>query len=226
MRQQRHVEPQRYKDPPIADPVEQPEQIASDGSDQANEQCHVPGEPVARAGTEVIKKKRRQQNRHEERVREPAEETGDRHADVGARPRRPVKADQQSGLGHCQQRGEEQIDVAGLQVLATRPAPPNQDAERRRQQGRRARQPESAPAQPHEQRHGRADHGDHQLVRTRVPASAVEGKGQLGWPTTAVEYRRLRIARVEIGVVAGQAAAVEQGVSAEVAVVEVKRMPA
>ena len=82
------------------------------------------------------------------------------------------------------------------------------------------------PARRDEQEYGDAlaDQSQGDLVGAGVEGAAQDRQGQLGRPTAAVEDGGLGVARVESRVVAGQRAALAQGLRAEVAVIQVERV--
>ena len=122
------------------------------------------------------------------------------------------------------QGGQEQVDVAGGEGLAAGFTPPEQNAEGRGQAGGSGRQTRSPRRSGQQQRGQETAQGQADLVGCRLISSAGQEEKQLGGTAAAVEDWGLWVSSLETGVVAARGAALDQRLSAEVAVIEVQRM--
>ena len=119
---------------------------------------------MARADADVVEEEEGQLHDHEQRVGEPAGEAQEDEAGEVEQAGAAVVGDEQARLGDRGERGQEQIDVAGLRRLPAGSAPPDELAEARRKDRAAAHQPRAARGDEEQQRHGGPQHGEADLV--------------------------------------------------------------
>src|SRR5262249_27237335 len=232
---------QRNADPPMANPIRQPEGVRSNCSSQRSHKASVPGQTMPRADTEVKDEEGRQQQGHQQRVGEPAQKRGKRYAEQAKRTWVAVIAEQLAGLGQDKHSGQEQVRLPRFQRLTTGASPPREQPQAYRQASSRASQADASgrcPEQPGY--HGPGSCQTHFVGRGVVkrigrrgtvfgfratgkdPGS--HGQGKLGGSAATVKDGGLGITSIKSGIEASQGAALVQSAGAESSVIQMQRM--